>query len=114
MVMVTTSNTTVEQFLTEIMPKEALDMLQNSNAPKELSGTEITMVVEVDGKSYGFKVKDGKDITPCGDIPNAMLRLKISGSDLKKMIDTNNLDMLLGMQKDLTRGRLCPAHAKTR
>jgi putative sterol carrier protein len=105
MVMVITSNTTVEQFLTEIMPKEALDMLQNSNAPKELSGTEITMVVEVDGKSYGFKVKDGKDITPCGDIPNAMLRLKISGSDLKKMIDTNNLDMLLGMQKDLTRAR---------
>lgn len=103
--MVTTSNTTVEQFLTEIMPKEALDMLQNSNAPEELSGTEITMVVEVDGKSYGFKVKDGKDITPCGDIPTAMLRLKISGSDLKKMIDTNNLDMLLGMQKDLTRAR---------
>jgi putative sterol carrier protein len=105
MIMAITSNTTVEQFLTEIMPKEALGMLQNSNAPKELNGTEITMVVEVDGKSYGFKVNDGKDITPCGDIPNAMLRLKISEADLKKMIDTNNLDMLLGMQKDLTRAR---------
>ncbi len=103
--MVIAPNTSIDQFLTEIMPKAATEMLQNSNAPKELGGTEITMVVEVNGKSYGFKVKDGKNIETCGDIAKPMLRLKISEADLKKMIETNNLDMLLGMQKDLTRAR---------
>lgn len=103
--MVVAPNTSVEQFLSEIMPKLASEMIQNSSAPKELAGTEITMVVEVDGKSYGYKVKDGKELSTTGDISNAMLRLKISGSDMKKMIENNHLDMLVGMQKDLTRAR---------
>jgi len=68
--MVIAPNTSIEQFLTEIMPKAATEMLQNSNAPKELGGTEITMVVEVNGKMYGFKVKDGKNIETCDDIPD--------------------------------------------
>ncbi len=97
-------DTSVEQLLLEIMPKVAAEILKEGNAAEELAGTEITMVVEMDGKPYSYRVKDGRELDfTMGDTENAMLRLKLSGEDMEKMIQTGNLDMILGMQNDLNK-----------
>ncbi len=96
------TNTSIKELLSEVMPQIGKDTLSKNSAAAELSGKTITMVVEVDGDVYSYVVKDGADMTfSQDDIPEAMLRLKISGDHLKKMIETENLDMILGIQNDI-------------
>ena len=100
------ADTSVKDLLSVTMPKIAGEMLSQNSAAAELAGTTITMVVNVEGVSYNYTVKDGSAIE-CqeGDMGNPMLRLKVSNSDLEKMIQTGNLDMILGIQNDLNRAK---------
>lgn len=98
------TNVSVQDLLTDVMPKFAKEALVANNAAAELAGTEITMVVEVGSKAYSYKVKDGKELAIIGDpISSPMLKLKISEDHLKKMIETKNLDMILGIQNDINK-----------
>jgi len=100
------TNTSVEKLFTELMPSIAKEMLAESGAAADLSGTEITMTVEVDGDKYSYFVKDGSEFKYVeGDQDSPMLRMKVSGDDIKKMIETENLDMILGIQNDLNRSK---------
>src|SRR4030042_3057164 len=100
------ADTSVEKLLSEVMPKVALEQLTNSNAPTELAGTEITMAVDISGDVYSYTLKDGSKVTfNKGDIASAKLRLKISKDDMEKMIKTQNLDMILGIQNDLNKAK---------
>ncbi len=97
-------DTRIDSLLSELMPKIAQDMLKEDNASAELSGTVISMVIEAGDTAYTYIVKDGSSVECSkGNTDDAMLRLKILESDLKKMIETGNLDMLLGIQNDLNR-----------
>ncbi|OHD67651.1 MAG: sterol-binding protein [Spirochaetes bacterium RBG_16_49_21] len=98
------SDTNVEMLLSEIMPKVAQEQLAQSNAAAELSGTEINMVIEISGNAYSYTLKDGSQVIfEKGDTLNPKLRLKISREDMEKMIKTQNLDMILGIQSDLNK-----------
>ena len=80
------ADTSVDKLLTEIMPKVSQEMLSGSNAPTELAGTEISMVVEVGGDAYSYILKDGSEVTfSKADTNNAKLRLKVSKDDMEKM-----------------------------
>ena len=100
------ADTSVDKLFSEIMPKVSQDMLSGSNAATELAGTEITMVVEVAGDKYSYTLKNGAQVIfNKGDIANPKLRLKISKEDMEKMIKTQNLDMILGIQNDLNKAK---------
>ena len=95
-----------DELLSNVMPDFAKEALTSNPQAAELAGTEITMVVDIDGEKYSYVVKDGKEISyNKDDIANAMLRLKISKDHLQKMIETKNLDMILGIQNDLNKAK---------
>ncbi len=100
------TDTSVEKLLGEIMPSVAKDQLASSNAATDLAGTEITMVVDVAGDQYSYTLKNGAEVVfKKGDIASPKLRLKVSREDIEKMIKTQNLDMLLGIQNDLNKAK---------
>ncbi|MCX7678929.1 MAG: SCP2 sterol-binding domain-containing protein [Spirochaetes bacterium] len=100
------ANTSIEDLFGKIMPDYAKQKLAESNAAQQLAGTEITMVVNVGSKAFSYTLKDGAAVThQMGDMENPMLRIKISEDDLKKMIETNNLDMILGMMNELNKAK---------
>ena len=103
---VITPDTSVKQLMTKIMPEFAKQKLDETGAAQQLAGTEISMVVNVGGINYGYVLRDGNSVEfKEGDIDNPMLRLKISEDDMKKMIETGNLDMILGIQNDINRAK---------
>jgi SCP-2 sterol transfer family. len=100
------ADTSVDKLLSEIFPKVAQEQLANNSAAADLSGTEISMVVDVSGDMYTYMIKDGLKVSyKKGDQANAKLRLKLTKEDLEKMIKTQNLDMILGMQNDLNKSK---------
>ncbi|MCP4134507.1 MAG: SCP2 sterol-binding domain-containing protein [bacterium] len=95
-------DTSIKDLLTSIMPNIAKESLAANSAASELSGTEISMVIDVSGDQYSYIVTNGSDLQlQEGSVNNAMLHLKITKEDLEKMIASQNLDMLLGIQNDL-------------
>ncbi len=99
-------NTSIDELLGTITPAYAKEKLAESNAAAQLSGTEITMVVNVGSKVFSYTLKDGASVSAqAGDMASPMLRIKISEDDLKKMIETNNLDMILGMMNELNKAK---------
>jgi putative sterol carrier protein len=95
----------INDLLTDLSPRLAKEGIAQAGKLDELAGTEFTLVVDVDGQgTYSYVVKDGKDFTVKTEgIDNAMVKIVLSKADLEKMIATNNLDMLLGIQQDLSK-----------
>jgi putative sterol carrier protein len=100
------ADTSVADLLSKIMPSVVEDLLATNSAAQELSGTQICMVVEVNGEKYAYTLKDGKTLSfTKGDISGTNMYIKITEDDLKKMIQTQNLDMLFGLQSDLNKSK---------
>lgn len=99
-------NTSIADLLGKVMPKFAQEKLVETGAAQQLAGTEISMVVNVGGSTFSYILKDGAsvDCKP-SDLASPMLRLKITEDDLKKMIQTGNLDMILGIQNDINKSK---------
>ena len=94
----------IKELLTEFSPSIAKEAIKSSGAEQELKGTVFTLVVEVSGQKYSYLVKDGVDFDiKEGDIDAPLVRVKISKENIEKMIATNSLDMLLGIQNDLNK-----------
>jgi len=97
-------NIGIKELLTEFSPYIAKEAIKSSGAEQELKGTVFTLVVEVSGQKYSYLVKDGVDFDiKEGDIDAPLVRVKISKENIEKMIETNSLDMLLGIQTDLNK-----------
>ena len=99
------TNISIKDLLTDLSPRLAQEGIAQSGKLAELSGTEFTLMVDVKGDGiYSYIVKDGKDFTvKTESIDNPMVTIALSKADLEKMIETNNLDMLLGIQQDLNK-----------
>jgi len=99
-------DTSIKTLLAEIMPSVAKEQLKESNAKAELDGTEITMVVEVGSNTYTYILTNGEEVSVSEEnIEKAMLRMKVTEADMKSMIETGNLDMILGVQNDLNKAK---------
>ncbi len=100
------ADTAVGDFLTSVLPKVSAEMAASNPTAAELAGSSITMVINVDSESYGYTVTDGSKLDfTVGEIENPMIRIKLSKDDLEKMIKTDNLDMLIGLQHGLNRAK---------
>jgi len=98
--------TSVSDFLTKVMPRVSAEMAASNPFASELSGSTITMVINVDGEAYSYMVKDGSKVDfKVGEMEKPMIRVKLTGADLEKMIKTENLDMLLGMQNGINKAK---------
>lgn len=97
----------IKDLLADLSPRLAKEGIEKAGKLPELAGTEFTLVVDVTGEGvYSYIVKDGKDFTIKTEaIADPMVKIALSKADLEKMIATNNLDMLLGIQQDLTKAK---------
>ncbi len=94
----------IKDLLLDFSPNMAKKMIAESGAAAELADTELTMVVDVSGTKYSYVVKNGTDFdVKEGDLDSAMVLIEIAEGDLQKMIETDSLDMLLGIQSDLNK-----------
>ncbi|MEW5737266.1 MAG: SCP2 sterol-binding domain-containing protein [Thermodesulfobacteriota bacterium] len=100
------ANITIDDLLLQFSPDMAKGIIALSGKAAELAGTTFSLCIDVSGDLYSYVVKDGAEFdVKKGSIANPMVHIKISKEDLAKMIKTNSLDMLLGIQNDLSRAK---------
>ncbi|MBS3755012.1 MAG: hypothetical protein KGY56_04870 [Desulfobacterales bacterium] len=109
------AQTSIQELLTEYGPKMVRESVENQGRTEELKGTEFTLVIDVDGEKYSFVVRDGTDVQvgTDKDLDNAMVRYMISRDELERMIDSQQLDMLLGIITDLNQQKYQTLQGKT-
>jgi hypothetical protein len=96
------AGTSVRSLLSEIMPQMTKKTLAVNNTSKEMSGTEIRMMIDTGSDVYSYILKDGTQVEVMGGgLDGAMLKLIVSTDDVERMIKSGNLDMLLGIQSDI-------------
>lgn len=94
----------VKELLTEFIPKLAKEYVQMRGAQEELRGTELKLTLDISGGIYSYIIKDGVDFdVKEGDMDNPQVRISFPLESMSKMADMKNIDMLIGMQKQLTR-----------
>lgn len=101
------SDISINKLLKELSPQLSKEGLASNGKLDELAGTEFTLVVEINGHgTYSYIVKDGKDFDVKTEaIDSPMVKISLTKDDMEKMIATNNLDMLLGLQQDLSKAK---------
>ena len=94
----------VKELLTEFIPKLAKEYIQMRGAQEELKGTELKLMLDISGSLYSYIIKDGVDFdVKEGTIDNPQVRISFPLESMSKMADMKNIDMLISMQKQLTR-----------
>ena len=92
-----TISVNVRELLTEFVPKLAREYIKMRGAQEELKDTES-------GSLYSYIIKDGVNFdVKEGEIDNPNVRVSFSMESMSKMLDMKNIDMLIGMQRQLTR-----------
>jgi len=99
-----TISVNVKELLTEFIPKLAKEYVQMRGAQEELKGTELRLTIDISGGIYSYIIKDGVNFdVKEGEIDNPQVRISFPLESMSKMADTKNIDMLISMQKQLTR-----------
>ena len=99
-----TINVNVKELLTEFIPKLAKEYIQMRGAQEELRDTELRLTVDISGSVYSYLIKDGINFDVReGEIDSPHIRISFPLESMSKMMDMKNIDMLFGMQKQLTR-----------
>ena len=97
----------VQELFTEFVPKLAREYVRIQGAKDELRDTELKLTLDISGDVYSYMIRDGIKITVTeGDIDNPQVRISFSLENLARFAEMKNIDMLLGMQKQLTRKKL--------
>ena len=99
-----TISVNVRELLTDVVPKLAGEYIKMRGAQEELKGTELTLTLDISGSLYSYIIKDGVNFeVKEGSIDNPKVRISFSLESISKMLDMKNIDMLIGMQRQLTR-----------
>lgn len=86
----------LDEILLDFIPKMATAFLAISGAPVALSGTEASLVLDVDGRLYSFSAKDAATVSAkLGDSERPTARVFLGMADLMPLINPKNADMLL-------------------
>lgn len=94
----------VKELLTEFIPRLAREYVQMRGGQEELKGTELTLTMDISGAVYSYVIKDGLNFeVKEGEMANPKVRISIPLESMAKLADMKNIDMLTGMQKQLTR-----------
>ncbi|MBU2490374.1 MAG: SCP2 sterol-binding domain-containing protein [Proteobacteria bacterium] len=94
----------LDEVVLEFLPKVVREFMKLSGAAAGLAGTEFSLEVNISGDKYRYIVKNGAefDVAP-GGLENPMVAVSIPMEDMQKLILMKNIDMLLGIQKKLTK-----------
>lgn len=99
-----TISVNVRDLLTEAVPKLAREYIKLRGAQEELKGTELTLTLDISGSLYSYIIEDGVNFdVKEGSIDNPKVQISFSLESISKMLDMKNIDMLIGMQRQLTR-----------
>lgn len=99
-----TISVNVKELLTEFIPKLAKEYVQMRGAQEELKGTELRLTIDISGGIYSYIIKDGVNFdVKEGEIDNPQVHISCPLESMSKMADMKNIDMLISMQKQLTR-----------
>lgn len=99
-----TISVNVKELLTEFVPKLAREYIKMRGAQAELKDTELRLTLDISGNLYSYVIKDGVNFdVKEGGIDNPTVRISFSMESMSKMLDMKNVDMLIGMQRQLTR-----------
>jgi putative sterol carrier protein len=94
----------IAELLTTVLPERTKESISTRGAAEELKGTVITMMLDVSGSYYSYKVIDGTEIEIISDkIDDAMVTLRVSEDELTKMMANNELDIILMVITELNR-----------
>ena len=87
-----------------VMPGLIVDIIALTGRDSDLAGTEFTLVLEISGSRYSYRVKDGRELVAgTDDIPAPMMRLILDRGELQRMISIDNTDLLLASKGFLSR-----------
>lgn len=96
--------TSINSLLSVVLPERTKESISTRGAVEELKDTVITMTLDVSGKYYSYKVINGSDIEVVYDkIDNAMVTICVSEEELAKMIQNNELDIILMVITELNK-----------
>jgi putative sterol carrier protein len=97
-------NTSINELLTVVLPNQAKESISARGAIEELQDTVITMTLDVSGNYYSYKVTNGIEVELiCDKIDNAMVTIRVSEEELVKMIQNNELDIILMVITELNK-----------
>jgi putative sterol carrier protein len=97
-------DTSINDLLTVVLPERTKESISSRGVSEELKDTVITMTLDVSGRNYGYKVANGTDIEVLNDaIDNAMVTIRVSEEELGKMIQNNELDIVLMVITELNK-----------
>ena len=87
-------NVDVKELLTEFIPKLAEQYIAMGGLAEELKGTELTLNVDVSGKTYSFEITNGVifEVNE-GALNNPMVHLGIPIETLKILADMKNIGL---------------------
>lgn len=97
-------DTSINDLLTVVLPERTKESISSRGVSEELKDTVITMNLDISGRNYGYKVTNGTDIEVLGDgIDDAMVTICVSEDELGKMIQNNELDIVLMVITELNK-----------
>lgn len=94
----------IAEMLTEFIPKLAEQFIALRGPDERLKGTNLTLTADISGSRYSYTIKDGQEFAvKKGDLENPMVFLSIPIESVAQLADLKNIDMLIGMQSQLSR-----------
>ncbi len=97
-------NVHVKELFTEFIPKLAREYIQMRGAQEDLKGTELRLTLDISGSLYSYIIKDGVNFEVHeGTINNPHIYVAFPLESMSKMADMKNIDMLIGLQRQLNR-----------
>lgn len=87
-----------------VLPGLIPEVIALTGRDRELAGTEFTLVLEISGSRYSYRVKDGRELAAgSDDIPAPMMRVILDRDELQRMISIENTDLLFAAKGFLSR-----------
>ena len=98
--------TSIDELMTAVLPQRTKDSISSRGVLEELQDTFMTMTLDVSGKYYSYEVTNGSEIEIVFDkIDNAMVTIRVSEEELIKMIQNNELDIILMVITELNKSK---------
>jgi hypothetical protein len=98
--------TSINELMTAVLPQRTKESISSRGALEELKNTVMTMTLDVSGTYYSYQVTNGNEIEIIFDkIDNAMVTIRVLEEELTKMIQKNELDIILMVITELNKSK---------
>jgi putative sterol carrier protein len=100
----------IKDLVIELAPSIAKKISASMGFDKDLKGTELSIVLEIDDEKFSCVIKDGSDfVIKESDLKSPTVRVRIGSDIIKGMMSTMTLetllDMAIGLQSNLSKDK---------